>query len=304
MKNKKIIIILSISILIIGLIVTGVIIKLYNNDITESSIDKIYGTVLSYNEGLLNVKTVDNDEITIISNSEYEEGDFILIEYYPVGKDSLTSIELIAEGDELETFVKEEVITTTTTTTTTTKTTKKGKKTSTTTATTNKVLVSNPDDVIINYLTESEDEIDSYENNEKFSNIAKEKIITLIDFIFYDTEINDVKYKDLTESAKAKVIYYVLLIDSKINEVIPDYKEKLDETYTNFKNKLIATYLDLSSKICENNEVQCNYIKEDFQLLKKSINLTWDFIKNCFEYGTKKTTDVLKNWYEIWSGKV
>ena len=122
--------------------------------------------------------------------------------------------------------------------------------------------------------------------------------------IFYDTEINDVKYKDLTESAKAKVIYYVLLIDSKINEVIPDYKEKLDETYTNFKNKLIATYLDLSSKICENNEVQCNYIKEDFQLLKKSINLTWDFIKNCFEYGTKKTTDVLKNWYEIWSGKV
>lgn len=304
MKNKKIIIILSISILIIGLIVTGVIIKLYNNDITESSIDKIYGTVLSYNEGLLNVKTVDNDEITIISNSEYEEGDFILIEYYPVGKDSLTSIELIAEGDELETFVKEEVITTTTTTTTTTKTTKKGKKTSTPTTTTNKVLVSNPDDVIINYLTESEDEIDSYENNEKFSNIAKEKIITLIDFIFYDTEINDVKYKDLTESAKAKVIYYVLLIDSKINEVIPDYKEKLDETYTNFKNKLIATYLDLSSKICENNEVQCNYIKEDFQLLKKSINLTWDFIKNCFEYGTKKTTDVLKNWYEIWSGKV
>lgn len=304
MKNKKIIIILSISILIIGLIVTGVIIKLYNNDITESSIDKIYGTVLSYNEGLLNVKTVDNDEITIISNSEYEEGDFILIEYYPVGKDSLTSIELIAEGDELETFVKEEVITTTTTTTTTTKTTKKGKKTSTSTTTTNKVLVSNPDDVIINYLTESEDEIDSYENNEKFSNIAKEKIITLIDFIFYDTEINDVKYKDLTESAKAKVIYYVLLIDSKINEVIPDYKEKLDETYTNFKNKLIATYLDLSSKICENNEVQCNYIKEDFQLLKKSINLTWDFIKNCFEYGTKKTTDVLKNWYEIWSGKV
>ena len=169
MKNKKIIIILSISILIIGLIVTGVIIKLFNNDITESSIDKVYGTVLSYNEGLLNVKTVDNDEITIISNSEYEEGDFILIEYYPVGKDSLTSIELIAEGDELKTFVKEEVITTTTATTTTTKTTKKGKKTSTPTTTTNKVLVSNPDDVIINYLIESEDEIDSYENNEKFS---------------------------------------------------------------------------------------------------------------------------------------
>ena len=48
---------------------------------------------------------------------------------------------------------------------------------------------------------------------------------------------------------------------NKIMTNLPDINsmEKLDETYTNFKNKLIATYLDLSSKICENNEVQCNY---------------------------------------------
>lgn len=302
MKNKKLIIIISICILLIGLLLTGIIIKLQNSDVTENNVNKIYGTVLSYNEGLLNVKTVDDDEITIISNSQFDKGDFILIEYYPVGKDSLTSIELIAEGEEVDTFVNEERTTLLTTSTTTT--TKKVKKTTTKITTTTKVDSSNPDDIIVNYLTTSEEEVKTYQNNDKFKTLAKEKIITLIDFIFYEKEINGVKFNELTDSVKTKVIYSCLVIDSKINEIIPNYKEKLDESYSNFKNKLIATYLDLSSKICENNEVQCNYIKEDFQLLKRSINLTWEFIKDCFEYGTKKTTDVLKNWYEIWSGNV
>ena len=39
--------------------------------------------------------------------------------------------------------------------------------------------------------------------------------------------------------------------------------------------------------------------KLDFSLLKESLNLSWDVIKNLAKSGTNK----LKEWYEIFSGK-
>ena len=95
----------------------------------------------------------------------------------------------------------------------------------------------------------------------------------------------------------------VLWIDAKIDSVFPGYKETISSgasrAYNSVKNLIVSTYLDITSSICESNASLCAQAKEDFQNLKTSFGLTWEFLKDLASSGLDK----LKNWYEIWSGK-
>ena len=153
---------------------------------------------------------------------------------------------------------------------------------------------------IVEYFQDIENEVlESNTFKEKF----KEYFILIIDFIFYEGEINGYKFNELSNSAKIKIISFALKIDSKIEKYIPNYKESISSTsnriYTDVKGKLVSAYMDISSEICKNNDSECRKVKEIFGEIKDYCKIGWDFIKELFNNGTYK----VREWYEIYSGK-
>lgn len=130
----------------------------------------------------------------------------------------------------------------------------------------------------------------------------KKSFVTLVDFIFYDGDIYGYKFSELTSSAKLQVLKIAMSIDSKIETAFPGYKESISKTtskvYTGVKNKIIEKYLDLSVSICISDGEICNQAKQDFQDMKNSFSLTWDFIVSLTKNGISKLSD----WYIIWKG--
>ena len=148
------------------------------------------------------------------------------------------------------------------------------------------------------------DPVAYFENISKSDNenVIKNGFVTIVDFIFYGTEINGYSFEELTTEAKLKVMKCALAIDSKIDSYFPGYKETISNgaknIYTNVKGFVVELYLDTTYVICENNESVCNNAKEDFEFMKKSFGLTWDFIKSLAGAGIDK----LQRWYEVFRG--
>lgn len=150
---------------------------------------------------------------------------------------------------------------------------------------------------VIAYIENLNNEVD---DNSTFSAVLKEKIITVIDFLFYDGSISGIKFSDLSQTAKLKVLSLVLKIDSKVEQKFPNYKEELSSNgsrvYTNLKNKILERYFSLATQLCSNNDVLCSTAKEELKKIKDSLFLTWDDIKKLF----KNNKEQLQTWYEIW----
>ena len=151
------------------------------------------------------------------------------------------------------------------------------------------------EDDVVNYVTLLEKEVESESNLEKFKTKFKDGFITIIDFIFYDTEIKGYKFSDLTNSAKIKIIDSALKIDNKIEEYIPNYKESISSTYNKAKDKLVMLYLDTTISVCSNNKNECDKAKEMFASLKDKISIGFGYIKEIAINGKNK----IKDYYEI-----
>lgn len=153
---------------------------------------------------------------------------------------------------------------------------------------------------VIDYFSVMEDEV---ENSSSFKDKFKEYFVTVVDFIFYDKDIKGYTFSELSGTAKAKVISVALMIDNKIEEYIPNYKENISSTtnkvYADVKEKLVTLYMDVSTDICKNNEDECLQVKEIFGEIKDVCKIGWDFIKSLISSGASK----IKEWYEIYSGK-
>ncbi len=129
---------------------------------------------------------------------------------------------------------------------------------------------------------------------------AKEIFITTVDFIFYGGKIKGYTFSELTDKAKLQVLKIGLSIDNKIEQYFPGYKESLSSTYSKVKAKLVELYLDLTVKLCDTiGSSACNQAKIDFQNMKDSFSITWEFIKDIGISAISK----LASWYEIYSGK-
>lgn len=154
---------------------------------------------------------------------------------------------------------------------------------------------------IVQYFENNYNDINS--NKVSIKDKAKEYFIDIVDFIFYDKEINGYTFSELSDNAKIKVIALALKIDSKIEEYIPGYKNSISSNgskiYTDVKERLVSSYLDLSVKICSSNEEGCNKAKDIFSDIKDNCKIGWSFIKKLVSGGGNK----LKDWYEIYSGK-
>lgn len=308
-KGKPILLTLLIVVTLFLLVLTSI--SLFNDLHEEEKVskeNKIYGTVLENGTNYVKVKTLDDEVYVIHTKDELREGDFI-VAYFDQddrGFSGKSKIEVIAGAQ--EDIINENPISSPTTTTSTTamSTTKTTSKRTTTKKRETTSAPSAPldDAEIISYFSREYEAISTYRDNQTFKEKAKEKFITFVDFIFYDGEIKGRKFDELTASAKAKVIYYTLLLDAKIDSKWPDYKDNIANKYKDIKAKLVAKYMEITTSICENNQDNCANVKNDFALLKKSIGLTWDVLKQAFSYVYNNSKEQLIKWYEVFSGKI
>lgn len=298
--NKKVTLI---SILILLLIACSVFacVKIMNNK--KSSVSTLKVIVTETYKGYALAQVIGNSDLDIVEVplDALSVGDELILDvkeimeiYQP--KVVLNSYEIVSDKSENTTMTTSTTTTTApenSTTTTTKKITSTTKTTirQTTTAKISENTYKSADDSVLETTSEM--------LKDKNRNVIKENFIKIVDFIFYDSDINGYYFKDLTNGAKLKVIYYATMLDNLIDKEFPSYKENLSEMYNNTKAKLVKLYLEKSSEYCKDNENVCKQAKSDFTVLKKSINITFDFIKGLCQDGTQK----LKEWYEIYSGK-
>ena len=139
----------------------------------------------------------------------------------------------------------------------TTKTNNESKKTETKTnneskvTETSKINTKSKDDNVIEEFLKIEQEVNNniYDKSSTFLDKIGDKVATMIGFIWYGEEINGVTYNELSSSAKTKVknIYYN--VDSKIENKIPNYKEKIKYKYSVIKNFIKDKYDDLKYNV-------------------------------------------------------
>ena len=156
---------------------------------------------------------------------------------------------------------------------------------------------SGSEEEVVASLEELKSEVD---NSSHITSSIKHGFIELVDFLLYDGTIRGKTFSSLSNSAKLKVLKIAFVIDSKIEEKFPDYKESIKNTssfaYDTFREKVVVSYFDLAAKVCQENEESCATAKEGISELKKSSSLTWKFIKNL----TSSSIGKLKSWYEVW----
>lgn len=302
MKKKIIFIVI---LLLIMTLTIFLIFKLRSDDKTKMTRNEFYAVVRESYAGYALVKPLDEDinyDVLSISVKDLKVGDIIRLkvkdikEIYPPEAE-VEEIEVLQTDkiSELDPDIKEEVTTKITeqikndiTTSQTTSVSKNG------TTTTKKKDIKNADEEVLTYFNNEVNTADT-----KSKGTLKNAFIKVVDFIFYDKDINGYYFKDLTASAKLKVIGLALKLDNIIDSHFPGYKDELSSSYNKAKDNLITLYLNLTSEFCKNNDSICESAKNDFSLLKESLNLSWDVIKNLAKSGTNK----LKEWYEIFSGK-
>lgn len=302
MKKK---IIFVVTLLLIAGLTCFLIFKLRSDDNSKIQNDEFYAVVRESYAGYALVKPLDEDinyDVLSISVKDLKVGDIIRLkvkdikEIYPPEAE-VEEIEVLQTDkiSELDPDIKEEVTTKIAeqikndiTTSQTTSVSKNG------TTTTKKKDIKNADENVVAYFNNEVNTADT-----KSKGTLKNAFIKVVDFIFYDKDINGYYFKDLTASAKLKVIGLALKLDNIIDSHFPGYKDELSSSYNKAKDNLITFYLNLTSEFCKNNDSICESAKNDFSLLKESLNLSWDVIKNLAKSGTNK----LKEWYEIFSGK-
>lgn len=291
-RKKKILIGITSCLLIISVLFVsiGLIKKINQNRVNKTLENKIYGTVSEIGKNYIKVDSLDDDEYLVGTSEELNLGDFIVV-YYNENDEELIKnsvVEVIAEDNEV--IIESSKATTTTKLTT---------KAVSSTVVTTKTTVINKDETVLTYIEDEYKKIDMQEIKDK----AKTSFITIVDFIFYDGEINGVTWNSIKTSTKAKVIYYALLMDNKLENKWPNYKNNIENKYNDIKSKLVAKYMDITTSLCNEHPEECEVTKKDFAVLKASLNLTWDVIKTAFQYAYDKGVTYLVNWYEIYSGK-
>ena len=302
-RNLKIV---SCILIVLVFVLTLVVVDLISNRFVKSNTNNAYVEVVETYDGFLLGKDVDNNtKYTIKTSDTFNTGDVIYVTYYK-DIEKPKSIELVltkkteeeskdtqVETTEVSTTkkaVNNEVVTTNVVTTKNNTTTKKEEKNE------------NIDNIVLNYIDSVKTKVENYSSNENNKKTAKEYFCGIVDFIFYDGKIKGHTFNELSTSAKAKVIYYTLILDSKIDSKFPGYKDSLGDKYNDIKVKLVGKYLSLVEYVKNKEPELYNDLKSDFLLLKSSCNLTWNIVSSAFKYVGGNVVSLAKEWYENFRG--
>ena len=165
---------------------------------------------------------------------------------------------------------------------------------------------SSADEKAIETFNSIEEDIDNILNSETVNNAkdkAKGVFVTIVDFLFYDSEINGVTFDELTDNGKQKVLEIASSIDNKIENKFPNYKETISETAKDAFNKaseLIKkganNLKDFSKeKLGEENYNAIVEVKDEIiEYTKNAIDIIGDVGSDLLDSGK----EYIKNWYE------
>lgn len=163
---------------------------------------------------------------------------------------------------------------------------------------------SSNDEVVINSLESSLTKINNGSTSDSsFSDSAKGVFVSIVDFLFYDGEINGVTFNELTDSGKQKVLEIASKVDSAIETKIPGYKETISDTASKAFNK--ASEIIKSGANNLNNFAREKLGEENYQSIIDAKDELVYYTKNAINFlgdvGGKvfnSVKDKLDSWYQ------
>ena len=302
-RNLKIV---SCILIVLVFVLTLVVVDLISNRFVKNNTNNAYVEVVETYDGFLLGKDVDNNtKYTIKTSDTFNTGDVIYVTYYK-DIEKPKSIELVltkkTEEESKDTQVEISEVTTTKEVVNNEVVTTNVVTTKNNTATKKEIKNENIDSIVLNYIDSVKTKVENYSSNDNNKKTAKEYFCDIVDFIFYDGKIKEHTFNELSTSAKAKAIYYTLILDSKIDSKFPGYKDSLGDKYNDIKVKLVGKYLSLVEYVKNKEPELYNDLKSDFLLLKSSCNLTWNIVSSAFKYVGGNVVSLAKEWYENFRG--
>lgn len=162
------------------------------------------------------------------------------------------------------------------------------------------------DTIIINEFNQFETKLDNIisDNDLEIEDKAKGVFVLIVDFIFYEGEINNVTFDELSDAGKEKVLKIATSIDDKINLKYPDYKNTIANTTKQAFNKaseLIkkgATNINDFSQDNFSNEYYNSIIlvKENLIYYTKKASPIIGEVSQIFYQATKSS---ITTWYDL-----
>lgn len=170
----------------------------------------------------------------------------------------------------------------------------------------NDIIYSEEDNVIIGEFISIKNKIVDFLNSEDVEfvkNQVKGVFISIVDFLFYDGEINGIKFDDLTEVGKKKVLELVIDIDSCIVNKFPTYKEDIADitkTAYNKASELIKKGADNIKEFSKEKLGEENYntIMDEKDDLVKYTSDALEIVGNFSSKVWNSAKEKIKNWYE------
>ena len=152
---------------------------------------------------------------------------------------------------------------------------------------------------ILDYFGKMGDIVKESFNSEDLLDKGKSYFIYCVDFLFYDGEINGIRFNDMTDSAKEQLLRDISTIDSLICSKYPNYKDDIKEGYGNAYNKASEVIRVGSENINEFSrdklgEENYNKLKEYKDLFVDTAFGDWDDFVDILGKGKQKVED----WYE------
>lgn len=146
------------------------------------------------------------------------------------------------------------------------------------------------DEEVVAYIEDVTNEVETLSEEESLSEKTKQSLkktfITLTDFIFYDGTIKGKTFKELSYEAQTKILELYEKLDTKIENVFPNYKEDIKDTSTKTYSKVKEKAQELKETI---KSIYIERVGED------TYQKEMDIIKNTKDKVVEKTTPVISD---------
>lgn len=146
------------------------------------------------------------------------------------------------------------------------------------------------DEEVVEYIEDVTNEVETLTEDESLSEKTKQSLkkafITLTDFIFYDGTIKGKTFKELSYEAQTKILELYEKLDTKIENVFPNYKEDIKDTSTKTYSKAKEKAKELKETI---KKIYIERVGED------TYQKEMDIIKNTKDKVVEKTTPVISD---------
>lgn len=157
------------------------------------------------------------------------------------------------------------------------------------------------DEIIIKYFEDESKEIDEIleSDTSDIKEKISQKVIILVDFLFYNGEIKGVTFNELSTETKEKLLNILAIIDEKIESKFPNYKESISDKTSSalnwVKEKAKSGVIKIDDYL---NQKLDNYdkIKEEASEIIDNTKDDFNEVKDIIGSGFSKVKDKYENW--------